>query len=213
MIKRLLLGTVISLVVVILPAVGNTEILRASHLWILAAFGIVASLLQPGYNPFTITAQPGDRGTGFQIIWSVYVTQLAAILESAYLRYPRSVEWDVVAIIAVVIMALGLSLRTWAVVTLGDLFTMHIAVRSDHTIIRRGPYRIVRHPSYLGAFIMYTATAVFLHAWYSVAAAAVILPIAFLRRMAREEEMLKAEFGAEYEAYSLQVSRIIPGVW
>lgn len=213
MIKRLVQGIVIAILVVILPVLGNREILGAPHIWILILAGILASVFQPGYNPFTITAKPKDKGTGAQIIWSVYITQLAAILEAAYVRYPRSVQWDLTAIVALVAMATGLGLRTWAVLTLGNLFTMHIDIQKDHSIVSKGPFRIVRHPSYLGAFIMYVSTIVFFHAWFSLIAAALVLPFAFLRRIHYEEELLVGEFGEEYEAYRLQVKKILPGIW
>jgi len=213
MTKRLIQGIVISILVFILPALGNLEILRAPQTSILVVFGVLASVLQPGYNPFTITAKPRDRGTGAQIIWSVYIAQLAAILEAAYLRYPQSVQWDIVATIALVFMMLGLSLRTWAVVALGNLFTMHISIQKNHSVVRKGPYKFVRHPSYLGAFILYISTAVFLHAWFSVLVTTLILPFAFLRRIRFEEELLKEELGEEYESYRAEVKKILPGIW
>ena len=213
MIKRLIMGSVISFLVVILPVLGNTEILRATHIWILILLGILASVCQPSYNPFTITAKPKDKGTGAQIIWSVYLTQLAASLEATYLRYPRSVQWDLVASIAIGGAMLGLALRTWAVLTLGNLFTMHIDVQQGHPVVCRGPYRIVRHPSYLGAFIMYVSTIAFLHAWFSLVAAILILPFAFLRRIHTEEVLLKMHLGEEYEVYGLTVKKILPGIW
>ena len=213
MAKRLILGICISIFVAILPVLGNVEILLAPHLWILILLGILASIFQPSYNPFTITAKPRDKGTGAQIIWSVYLTQLAAILEAAYLRYPLSVQWDLIASIAVGVAVLGLALRTWAVLTLGNLFTMHIDIQKDHFIVTKGPFRIVRHPSYLGAFIMYLATIVFLHAWFSVIVALLVLPFAFVRRIYYEEELLKGGFGEEYEAYRRRVKRFIPGIW
>ncbi len=213
MIKRLILGIVISFLVVILPVLGKTEILRAPHMWILILLGILASIFQPSYNPFTITAKPKDKGTGAQIIWSVYLTQLAAILEATYLRYPHSVQWDLTASIAIGAAVLGLALRTWAVLTLGSLFTMHIDIQKDHSIVTKGPFRIVRHPSYLGAFIMYVATIIFLHAWFSLIVAALVLPFAFLRRIHYEEELLEGGFGEEYEAYRRRVKRFLPGIW
>ena len=205
MINRISQGLFVSSLVVILPVLGNPEILRAPQVWVLLLFGVLASVCQPVYNPFTIAANPRDRRTGAQIIWSVYVTQVAALFESAYLRYPGSIQWDLAATFALVSMIAGLSLRTWAVVTLGSLFTMHISVQKDHCIIRNGPYRFSRHPSYLGAFILYLSTTVFLHAWASAIAATVILPFAFLRRIHYEEELLKEEFGVEYESYCTEV--------
>jgi len=210
MLKRFALGTIIACLVVLLPVSGNIEILRAPHMWILILLGILASLLQPGYNPFTITAKPRDKGTGAQIIWSVYITQLAAILEATYWRYPASVQWNWVTTVALMAAIGGLALRTWAVLILGPLFTMHIDIQANHTVVTGGPYKIVRHPSYLGAFIMYVAMIAFLQAWFSAIAALLILPLAFLRRIHYEEKLLETEFGQDYRDYAKTVGKFIP---
>lgn len=213
MTKRLMTGFVLSFLIFIGPVLWNIQALRAPNLWILFAFGIVASLCQPGYNPFTILAQPGDRGTGAQIIGSVYLTQLGAVLECVYVRYPGSLQWDATATIALGTMIVGLALRTWAVLTLGRFFTMHMTLQNDQPVIRDGPYRWVRHPSYLGASIMYTSTTAFLHAWIAGAATVIILPMAFTRRMRFEEELLLQRFGQEYESYRRDVWKVLPGIW
>jgi len=210
MLKRFTLGTLIACLVVLLPVSAKFEILRAPHMWILILLGILASLLQPGYNPFTITAKPRDKGTGAQIIWSVYITQLAAILEATYWRYPASVQWNWGTTVALMAAIGGLALRTWAVLILGPLFTMHIDIQANHTVVTGGPYKIVRHPSYLGAFIMYVATIVFLQAWFSAIAALLILPLAFLRRIHYEEKLLETEFGQDYRDYAQTVGKFIP---
>ena len=213
MIKRLFADIGGAFLIFIAPALWNMHALRAPHLWILLAFGAAAALCQPGYNLLAILARPGDRGTGAQIIASVYLTQIAAVLECVYVRYPESLAWDAVSILALAAMMLGLAIRTWAVLTLGRFFTMHMAVQNDQSLVRGGPYRFVRHPSYLGAFIMYAAAAAFLHAWIAGTAVAVLLPLAFARRMRYEEEMLLQKFGREYESYRAEVRKIIPGIW
>lgn len=213
MFKRLILGALMASLVVIAPALGNPNILASAHLWILLGLGVSASVLQPAYNPLAILFSSGDRGTGAQIIWSVYLVQLAATLEAAYLRYPHSVAWDAAALIALSGCVVGLAIRTWAVLTLGPLFTMHISIEKDHQVIRNGPYAFVRHPSYLGAFVLYLSAAAFLHAWYATLAALIVLPLAFLRRIGVEEERLRAEFGLDYEIYAMKSKKIIPFVW
>ncbi len=213
MIKRLIKGTALSMLVMIVPALGNIQILKYPHLWILMVLGVLASVLQPEYNPFTITAKPKDGGTGAQIIWSVYLTQLFAILEAAYLGYPGSVRWDLVSTVALVMAILGLLFRTWSVWTLGVFFTMHIEVQDNQKIIRKGPYRYIRHPSYLGAFVLYISTIVFLHAWYALIVAVLVLPLAFVRRIQYEDKLLRGEFGQDYEEYCRQVKRVLPFIW
>ena len=71
----------------------------------------------------------------------------------------------------------------------------------------------MRHPSYVGAFLAFMGTAVFLHAWYSLLAAAILLPVAWLRRIHHEEKMMVDAFGDEYKDYSKSVRKVIPGIW
>ena len=213
MLKKLVQGCVIGCLLVLLPVMGNLQMLRAPHPWILFLLGILASLLQPAYQPFAIAGIQRDRGTGAQILWSVYVTQLAAIVEATYVRFPQSIRWDLTTTLALTAVGLGLVLRTWAVRTLGRLFTMHIDIQKGHVLVCEGPFRLVRHPSYLGALITYLATTVLLHAWFSLLIAAVLLPVAFVRRIRYEEEALLATFGEPYEAYRLTVKRMLPWIW
>jgi protein-S-isoprenylcysteine O-methyltransferase len=212
--KALVVGILAGLVLLILPLAGNPAMLATAKPWVVLAVAVLASVLQPAYNPFSIIRRPGDRGTGAQIIWTVYGTQLAAVIEAGYWRYPQSVAWTPLAVAAISVAVLGLALRTWAVFTLGRFFTMEIAVTDDHAVISSGPFAIVRHPSYLGAFFLYLGTALFLHAWGAAALAVVALPIAFVRRIRTEEAILAGTLGQTYTTYREQVkARLLPGLW
>lgn len=213
MIKNIIKGILVSSIIAVLPVLGNTEMFYSPHIWILFAIGFLASILQPDYRILNDKSKTRDKGTEVQIIWSVYITQLFAVLEAAYLRFPDSVKWDMFSTISLFIMILGLLIRTWAIYTLGNYFTMHLSIQKEHKIIHRGPYKYIRHPSYLGAFLTYFGTTIFLHAWFSLMAAAIILPIAWLRRINHEEKLLIEELGDEYKSYCKSVKRVIPYVW
>jgi protein-S-isoprenylcysteine O-methyltransferase len=203
----------VSLIVVVLPCAGNPAFLRTPQALILVATGILASLFQPAYNPFKNAPDSKDNGTANQIIWSIYLTQLAIILEAAYIRYPESVSWNTMTTIAFVLIIAGLLIRTWAVYTLGKFFTWHISTTPDQEIITTGPYAYIRHPGYSGAFLTYASTAIFLHSWYALAPSAVILCLAFVRRIRHEEDELKQKLGEPYLNYCLKVKKLIPFVW
>jgi protein-S-isoprenylcysteine O-methyltransferase len=210
--QKLAAGVAIAALVTLLPAAGNPALLAAPQVWCLFAIGVLASLFQPRYNPFGRPPDAKDRGTAQQIVWSVYVTQAAALAEAAYVRYPASAQWDGLTTAALAVMVSGLGLRTWGVVTLGRYFTWHITADRQQAVVRRGPYRFVRHPGYLGAFLTYGGTAVFLHAWTTLVPALALLLFAFLRRMHYEEKELRAALDG-YDDYCRSVRRFIPGLW
>ena len=54
----------------------------------------------------------------------------------------------------------GVGMRWWAIRTLGTRFTRELQVAADHELVVAGPYRHVRHPSYLGAILMFVGVGV-----------------------------------------------------
>ena len=213
MTRKLIQGTVFSFLIIIVPAFGNHKALFAPHLWIMLTVGILANLFQPSYKPFEKSAPSEDKNTALQILWTCCLTQLFAVLEAVYLRYPQSFGWNAITSLALILIFSGLALRTWAVWTLGRFFTWHIKVESHQKVIRSGPYKFVRHPSYTGALLTYFFGPILFQAWYTALIAAIFLPLAFYRRIRLEENLLKSKIGKEYLDYSQQVKALIPGIW
>ena len=214
MIRKLLTATLASFVFyLLLPALLHPDLLQKSQLWILVGVALSISLLQPAYKPFDKSAPPQDRGTAQQIVWSVYISQLAGIVEAVYFRYPQSFIWNWVTSVALIGILAGLALRVWAVLTLGRYFTWFITVHDDHQVIRSGPFRFIRHPAYCGAWILFIFTVVFIHAWFAAAFSLLLQLSAYVRRIRYEEDMMVDKFGDRYEAYRREVKAFVPLLW
>ena len=56
---------------------------------------------------------------------------------------------------SVVLFVAGLILRWWAIIMLGRFFTVDVTIEKDHELVERGPFRIVRHPSYTGVLLAF----------------------------------------------------------
>jgi protein-S-isoprenylcysteine O-methyltransferase len=212
-VAKLLFGVCITAVIVVVPTLGNKAFLHAPPLWILIAVGSAASFYQPSYNPFKPAPDKQDRGTACQIIWSIYLTQICMLIEAAYYRYPDCIVFNGFTVTGLCMMVTGLFIRTWAYLTLGAYFTWHITVQKDQNVIKTGPYALVRHPGYFGAFITYVGTTVFLHAWGTLFLAVIFLSYAFYRRIHYEEMELHRILGKRYKEYSCCVKQFIPWIW
>jgi protein-S-isoprenylcysteine O-methyltransferase len=197
----------------LLPALPKPDTLRHPQLWILVAAAVVISIFQPAYKPIDNTAPRHDHGTAAQIVWSVYLTQFMAVIEAVFFRYPGSFRWNWVTTLALLLMMTGLTLRIWAVLTLGNLFTWFITVYEDHQVIRSGPFRFIRHPAYLGALVLFIATALFLHAWVAALFSFVFQLLAYLRRIRYEEAMMIDRLGSGYQTYAREVKALVPLLW
>lgn len=213
MIKLIIRSFAASLAISILPALGNFKMFSSPQIWLLFILIFIALILQPNFKVLRDKTNHWDKGTETQIIWSVYITQLSAVCEASYLRFPDSIQWNLTTTIALIAIISGLALRTWAVQTLGNFFTMHLSIQNGQKVICTGPYKFIRHPSYTGAFFIYVGMPMFLHSWISLVFATIILPIAWLRRIHYEENMLAQELGEEYIAYCKSVKKVVPGLW
>ena len=65
-------------------------------------------------------------------------------------------KWQVpLFVVGVLMVFLGSVLRRYCWRTLGQYFTGDVKAKTDQPVIRSGPYRFVRHPSYTAAMIMF----------------------------------------------------------
>jgi protein-S-isoprenylcysteine O-methyltransferase Ste14 len=109
----------------------------------------------------------------------------------------------------IAISAGGAALSVVAIATLGRSFAV---LPSRRELVTRGPYRFVRHPAYLGQWILVLGCSPATDpSWLGITLAVGMLPWLALRLLA--EERLLAEDDAFIAYFSRVRWRLIPGVW
>jgi len=107
---------------------------------------------------------------------------------------------------------LGGALRMWPVFVLGKRFSGLVAIQPGHRLVTEGIYRNLRNPSYLGMLVIAVGWALAFRSGVGLLLAALTL-IPLIARIEAEEALLRAQFGAEYEAYCTRSWRLVPGVY
>jgi protein-S-isoprenylcysteine O-methyltransferase Ste14 len=108
--------------------------------------------------------------------------------------------------------ALGLFVMNWSVVYLGRYFSVQVTVQEGHQLVKVGPYKLVRHPRYLGILVCFSGVALIFTSM--VAAGVAVLLLAVLCWRIHDEEALMAKtFSAEWEGYAKKTARLVPGVY
>ena len=114
---------------------------------------------------------------------------------------------------ALVLMAAGIALTTWAMAS-NAFFSGLVRIQEDRgqTVVTGGPYRLVRHPGYVGGIVHHLAAPVMLGSWWALipgGLGALLLVI----RTALEDRTLQAELSG-YREYAARVRyRLTPGIW
>jgi protein-S-isoprenylcysteine O-methyltransferase Ste14 len=115
--------------------------------------------------------------------------------------YPESIPVPIM-----VAGCLSYGLVFWSLFTLGSRFGVAPA---DRGLITAGPYRLVRHPIYLGELIMRSTYLLGSPQPVLVSAMLIVLIIIQILRIHREERII-----CGYDQYAMEVRfRLLPGVW
>jgi protein-S-isoprenylcysteine O-methyltransferase Ste14 len=106
----------------------------------------------------------------------------------------------------------GMLFAGWARLFLGGNWSSNVVLKQDHTLVRSGPYRIVRHPIYTGLLVALLGTAIALgelRCFLGVLLAA----IAWKIKSVSEETLMVQQFGDQYTRYREQVKGLVPYLW
>jgi protein-S-isoprenylcysteine O-methyltransferase Ste14 len=154
-----------------------------------------------------------DRST-LRVLWLVIMASVVVgINVAANWRAGALPDGRLFEVTGVMLFAVGLLLRWWAIVTLGRFFTVDVTIEKDHELVERGPFRLVRHPSYTGVLLAFVGFALTLRNWGAILVILVPIFAAFIHRMNVEEEALLRALGSRYAAYMARTKRLIPLVY
>ena len=103
-------------------------------------------------------------------------------------------------------------LRLAPVFVLGRRFSGLVAIQPEHRLVTSGLYGIIRHPSYLGLFVLALGWGLAFRSGVGVAIAVMML-VVLLARIKAEERLLSETFGAEYDAYRARTWRLVPYIY
>lgn len=143
------------------------------------------------------------------------VLSLAIMIAAPYTdRHETAViaDFELTRYIGLFLFSAGFLLMNWSEATLGRHFSIQVTIQEDHQLITRGPYRVLRHPRYLGIIVFNIGIALVFRSWLALILA-LLLALVLLWRIQDEEALMRQEFGAAWETYSHNSWRVIPFVY
>jgi protein-S-isoprenylcysteine O-methyltransferase len=154
-----------------------------------------------------------DQGT-LRLIWIVVIPSMVIAITCSRavpvmaLPYAGALyPWGVAIFIS------GIVFRAWSIWYLGRFFTVDVAVASDQVVIDTGPYSYIRHPSYLGALMVFLGAGLCMGNILSLILLLLPVGYVFVRRMDVEEAALAQGLGEPYVEYMRKTRRLIPFVY
>jgi len=110
-------------------------------------------------------------------------------------------------VLGIALTVIGYYLFIWSVITRGK-YAVSWEMRDSHKLVTWGSYHYVRHPSYLGYFLMFFSL---FGLWPNLLTLIPLIAIpGYLKVTIQEEQLLTQRFGEEYAEYKKKTGRFIP---
>ncbi|KAK0389131.1 hypothetical protein NLU13_2706 [Sarocladium strictum] len=125
---------------------------------------------------------------------------------------PFGIPQSLYIVAGIILIIVGQAVRTIAMYQAGASFNHQVQQRraATHTLVTRGVYSFVRHPSYFGFFWWGLGTQLVLGNLFCFCAYAAVLWVFFRDRIEHEEDKLVDFFGQDYQRYRKRVPTRIP---
>ncbi len=181
---------------------------------------IAIGIIGHHYNPAVMDARSQRRRKDTKHFDKIF---LAAFLPLVVIQ-PAVAGFDVVRFrwssmpywlvyVGVISFALAMVLIAW-VLCVNPFAEATVRIQTDRgqTVVASGPYRFVRHPMYVGSFLIFLGMPlVFGSVWALILG--VVIVVLMIWRTLREDQTLRQEL-AGYEQYAAVTRyRLLPGVW
>jgi protein-S-isoprenylcysteine O-methyltransferase Ste14 len=177
----------------------------AYFVWI--ASELFGAVLVPRLRRRGATRVKRDRGSGALVIFTILIS-IGLALAFGYGGVGVLPDWLFYP--GIFLMFLGVLVRQWAIAVLGRFFSLTVRVAEDHQVVAKGPYRLVRHPSYTGVLVTFIGLGLAVQSWGALLVLLGVFSLSYGYRMRVEEKTLLSELGQDYASYMKRTKRLIP---
>jgi protein-S-isoprenylcysteine O-methyltransferase Ste14 len=154
---------------------------------------------------------PFDRIVLIVYVLLSYIEVFVAGLDAGRFRWMALPGWTLAP--GIILFVAAMAMVCWTMVT--NPFaetTLRLQTDRGHSVVESGPYRIVRHPMYLG-FAMQNLAAAFMlgSGWAIIVSAPVVATL--IARTAHEDRFLRARLSGYSDFAQRSRFRLIPLIW
>jgi protein-S-isoprenylcysteine O-methyltransferase Ste14 len=179
-------------------------------IWVATYALWIAPEIVLGFRRPAMDARREDRGSMLVVVGSIYLgIALAFLAVTVATRFTVGAQWKTMFFLGLAVWYGGMMLRWYSIRVLGRFFTTQVAIAKDQHVVELGPYRWLRHPSYLGSLLAVFGFGMTLTNWLSAVLPVVCLLAAYAYRIPLEERALERGLGPAYSEYMRRTWRLV----
>lgn len=179
---------------------------------ILGSFSFVEDRVRKGQEAKSYEPGQFDQQTTRLLGLAYFISALALLAAWPLYFYKIGILPAWIGWLGILLALLGLSLRLWANQVLGAFYTRTLKVMENQIIVREGPYRLIRHPGYLGMLLVWGGIATATTNWIVLLIVLVVTIAAYVYRIENEEKMLLS-MQPDYSEYRSHTWKLLPLIY
>ncbi len=117
-----------------------------------------------------------------------------------------------IVLAGLLVVLIGVAFSIWSRLILGSNWSNRVTVKENHTLVRTGSYRIVRHPIYSGILLGMLGSAL-QRGGIRCLVGVLICGLSFWLKTRAEERFMVQSFGEQYLQYSHKVKALAPFIF
>jgi len=125
----------------------------------------------------------------------------------SYFHLPEWVQWS-----GLIILLLDTLFFWWIHICLAENYHGPLYLHDKHRLVTSGPYKLMRHPTYLAFPLLFIGLSLSISNWLIVSLALPVLFVVNIRRIKVEEKLLIKRFGDEYIDYMKKTGWFFPKI-
>jgi protein-S-isoprenylcysteine O-methyltransferase Ste14 len=118
-------------------------------------------------------------------------------------------EFQILRIIGVIFYLIFSWVQIWATKVLGENYSQEIAIRKEHQLVTKCPFKFIRHPQYLSQILVDLGGAVATLSFVLAPIALIQVPF-LIMRASMEDKLLEKHFGDNFREYKKKSGMMIP---
>ncbi len=100
-------------------------------------------------------------------------------------------------------------IQVWAFKTMGENYSQEVLIYKHHKLVRKGPFKFIRHPQYLSQILLDAGAGVATLSFLVLPLAIIEIPL-LVMRASLEEKLLEKHFKEEFLKYKSKSGRMLP---
>lgn len=132
-------------------------------------------------------------------------------LMATFIEFRLPLPVEITSLLGACSIVLGAFLISWAVLHLKKGITGELKPKTEE-LVKEGPYRFIRHPTYLGMIILFIGFFIWVKSFTGVIGVFTLFLPPTVYRAKLEEEALHQKFGNEWDSYTDKTGFIFPSL-